>query len=103
MKNAYAIADIAGLMAKACETIGNVTASLSNAEQNANDELAASYQEVLLNELENVQHMTIAMTQLITKEIAEPPEHSDAGSVFMPGELEDELGDKEAKTEEEEE
>lgn len=92
MKNAYAVADLAGLMAKTCESISNLAMSINNAEQNDNTDLTESYKDILLNELENIQHMTISLTGILTDIVAENINHD--GSVFQPGELDDDLGDK---------
>ncbi len=94
MKNAYAIGDLAGLMVKSCDTIGQLALTINNAEQNDNDILMESYKDMMLNELENLQHMTISLTQFVT-EVAAGHERGDGvSSVFQKGELEDDLGDK---------
>ena len=91
MKNAFAIGDLAQLMGKNCEAIGTIVVGMGNAEQSDNDALVSSYQEMLLNLLENVQHTVIAMTQLVTEATGVQEDHGD-GSVFMPGELDDDMG-----------
>ena len=94
MKNAYAIGDLAGLMAKTCDTIGQLSMTIGSAEQNDNEMLIESYKGILLNELENLQHMTISLTQFVTDIAASDEHRDDVGTVFQQGELDDDLGDK---------
>ena len=106
MKNAYAIADLAGMMVKNCESINALALGINNAEQNDNDTLMESYKDILMNELENVQHMTVAMTEICMDIFGGQERRDSVGSLFQPGELDDDLGDKtepEAHAAEEEE
>ena len=95
MINAYAIADLAILMGKACDTISTVATSVPMAEQNNNVDLVETYKGVLLNEAENLQHMVLTITGVIAEAVQEGDLRQDeAGSAFQEGELTDDLGDK---------
>lgn len=94
MKNAYAIADLAGMMVKNCESISALAMGVNNAEQNDNSVLLESYKDILMNELENVQHMTVALTEICLEIVGAQERQDNVGSLFQPGELEDDLGDK---------
>ena len=91
MKNAYAIGDLAGLLGKNAEVIGNIAMGMNNAEQGDNLDLVESYKDMLLNSLETAQHSILALTQLVTEITLDQEGHAD-GSVFMPGELDDDMG-----------
>lgn len=90
MKNAYAIGDLAGLLGKNAEVIGNIAMGMNNAEQGDNLALVESYKGMLLNSLETAQHSILALTELVTEITQDQEERGD--SVFMPGELDDDMG-----------
>ena len=95
MKNAYLITDLAGMMAKSCDTIGAISLGINNTEQNGPDAVIETYKLILGNELENLQHSVLALTQAVTDAIGGTETRGDdAGSVFMQGELNDDLGKK---------
>ena len=94
MKNVFAIGDLSSQMGKSCEAIGQLAMSMTNSEQNDNAALVETYQGVLLNELENVQHMLLVLTKLVTDQIEADSRQDEGGSAFMAGELNDDLGEK---------
>jgi len=94
MKNVFAIGELSSLMGKSCETIGQLSMSMNNSEQSDNETLMETYQGVLLNELENVQHMLLVLTKLVTDQVEAESRQDEGGSVFMAGELNDDLGEK---------
>ena len=89
MKNAYAIGDMAGTMAKTCDTIVALSMNVTSAEQNSNPELVQTYSGMILNELENIQRAMLSLTELIVDSLGVRED-----SAFFAGELNDELGDK---------
>ena len=94
MKNAYIITDIAEMMRKSCEAIGGISLSINNAEQNNNEDLTETLKGIMLRELENIQRMVLTLTQAVTEAANNGVRQDDAGSVFMQGELNDDLGKK---------
>lgn len=95
MKNAFAIGDISRVMSNSCGTIENIVNGIVNSEAKETDAVMSVYKDILMNELENVQHLTISLTALVTEIIADHVNADEAsGSVFAPGDLDDDLGDK---------
>lgn len=89
MKNAYAIGDMAGTMARTCDTVVALSLNISTAEQNDNTELVQTYTGMILNELENIQRAVLSLTELVSDSFGIRED-----SAFFAGELNDELGDK---------
>ena len=89
MKNAYAIGDMAGTMARTCDTVVALSLNISTAEQNDNTALVQTYTEMILNELENIQRAVLSLTELVSDSFGIRED-----SAFFAGELNDELGDK---------
>ena len=89
MKNAYAIGDMAGTMAKSCDTVITLSLNISTAEQNDNTALVQAYAGMMLNELENIQRAVLSLTELMSDSFGVRED-----SAFFAGELNDELGDK---------
>ena len=91
MKNVFAIGDISCLLGKSAEAIGNIATIMNNAEHGDSPELVETYKGMLLNALENAQSATLALPSLVTEAVTDQNVRSD-GSVFMPGELDDDMG-----------
>lgn len=90
MKNAYGISSLAKQLKIVAEKVESLAVGAGETEQNAPD-LTDVYQNLLLDEVEHVQILTLE----ITKAVAEATEPSETnadegdGSVFAPGDLTD--------------
>lgn len=95
MKNAYGISLLARQLRAVAEKLDSLAIGVQDTEHGAPD-LTAVYQNLLLDEVEHVQILTLE----ITKAVAEATEPSETnadegeGSVFGPGELTDDKSEK---------
>jgi len=104
MKNCFAIGDVCQQIEKTCQKIGSLTMGTEQHENNSNELLLDTYEDMIFGELEHLQRLTLVLTQLITQgEDGEPSASSEetvneddagGGSVFAEGELTSNIGDK---------
>ena len=92
MKNYYPISDIGKHLARSGENIGDYVMCFAGTDKNRYPDLYEAYATILLNELENIQHLTLNLTQLISEAI--DSDDREDGSAFFAGELDDHLGSK---------
>lgn len=89
MKNAYAISSISRQMGKVCEQIDALAMGIQDTEQGIGN-IADVYQELLLDELEHTQMLTLKLTELITVDSSEATNADEGeGSAFAAGDLDD--------------
>lgn len=88
MKNAYAIDSISRQLVKTVEQIGELARGIQDTEQGIGD-VDDIYAEILLDELEHIQMLTLKLTELITQEPPEANADEGEGSVFAAGDLDD--------------
>lgn len=88
MKNANAISSIARQLKAVAEKLDSLAMGVQDVEQDAPD-LTGVYQNLLLDEVEHVQILTLEMTKAVVEATHESSENVDDGSVFGPGELTD--------------
>ena len=100
MKNYYPISDIGKHLTRAGENISCYAMCFAGTDKDQNPDLYAAYESILLNELENIQHLVMSLTQLVMDIAAEDEDRED-GSAFFSQELNYNLGDKTQETEEE--
>ena len=89
MKNAYAISSLSRQMVKVCEQIDSLAMGVQDTEQ-GNVDVADAYTDMLLDEIEHVQMLTLKLTEVITEAAGEyEPANADeaGGSAFSEGEL----------------
>lgn len=95
MKNAYDVSSLARQLKAVSEKLESLAMGVQDVEQNSPD-LTGVYQNLLLDEVEHVQILTLE----ITKAVAEATEQSESnadegeGSVFAPGDLTDDKSKK---------
>lgn len=104
VKNSFAIGDVCQQIEKTCQKIGSLTMGLEQHENNSNEALLDTYEDLIFGELEHIQRLTLVLTQLITQEDGgdesasseETVNEDDAGggSVFAEGDLTSNIGDK---------
>lgn len=104
MKNCYAISDVCLQIEKTCQKISSLTMGTEQHENNSNDVLLETYEDMIFGELEHVQRLTLVLTKLIAQEedgetsasSEETVNEDDAGggSVFAEGDLTSNIGDK---------
>lgn len=85
------------------DRIDSLTDEIINAMEQKDEVLADEFTNMRMQELEQAQRLTLALTELIVDDVPEK-ENTDEGegSTFAAGELTDDLGDKtEGKSEEE--
>lgn len=91
IKNAIAISSLSRQLIKICETIDSVSLGSSEAG-NGYAEIESVYSDILADELEHLQVLTLSLTGLVVDAL--PPtfsnEREDEGSVFMEGDLTEE-------------
>lgn len=93
MKNAYAISSMSRQMGKVCERLDTLAMAIQDTEQGIGD-IAETYQDMLLDELEHVQMLTLRLTEMISQAVGEDTAaNADEGdgSAFAPGELDEDL------------
>lgn len=88
MKNAYAISSLSRQMVKVSERIEGLAMGVQDVEQGIGD-IADTYQDMLLDELEHVQLLTLKLTAMISDAVGEEAANTDEGdgSAFAAGEL----------------
>ena len=88
MKNAYAISSLSQQMVKVCEQIDSLAMGVQDTEQGIGD-LGDTYQNLLLDELEHIQMLTLKLTELVSEAVGEETANTDEGdgSAFAPGDL----------------
>ena len=88
MKNAYAISSMSRQMVKVCEQIDSLAMGVQDTEQGIGD-LGDTYQDLLLDELEHIQMLTLKLTELVSEAVGEETSNTDEGdgSAFAPGDL----------------
>jgi hypothetical protein len=88
MKNAYAISSLSRQMVKVCEQIDSLAMGVQDTEQGIGD-LGDTYQDLLLDELEHIQMLTLKLTELVSEAVGEETANTDEGdgSAFAPGDL----------------
>lgn len=88
MKNAYAIGSLSRQMCKVCEQIDSLAMGVQDTEQGIGD-IAGTYQELLLDELEHIQMLTLKLTDLISQATGEENSNADEGegNAFAQGDL----------------
>lgn len=104
MKNCFAIGDVCQQIEKTCQKIGSLTMGTEQHENNSNELLLDTYEDMIFGELEHLQRLTLVLTQLITQgedgessassEETVNEDDADGGSVFAEGELTSNIGDK---------
>ena len=88
MKNAYGISSLARQLKLVAEKLDSLAMGVQDVEQ-ATPDLAGVYQNLLLDEVEHVQILTLEITKAAVEASEQSEEHADDGSVFGPGELTD--------------
>ena len=88
MKNAYGISSLARQLKAVAEKLDSLAMGVQDVEQSAPD-LTGVYQNLLLDEVEHVQILTLEITKAVVEASEQSEEHADDGSVFGPGELTD--------------
>ena len=80
MKNAYAISSLSRQMVKVCEQIDSLAMGVQDTEQ-GNVDVADAYTDMLLDEIEHVQMLTLKLTEVITEAAGEdePANADEAG------------------------
>ena len=88
MKNAYAIAGVGRHLAKVADHIEHLALDIQSSEQDAGN-LEPVYSDLLFDELEHVQRLTLKLTELIAQAQGDGTENADGtdGSTFGPGDL----------------
>jgi hypothetical protein len=95
VKNAYGISSLARQLKAVAEKLDSLAMGVQDVEQNAPD-LTGVYQNLLLDEVEHVQILTLEITKAVA-EATEPSETNadeGGGSVFGPGDLTDDKSKK---------
>ena len=101
MMNYYPISDIGKHLTRAGENISSYAMCFAGTDKERNPDLYSAYEQILLNELENIQHLVLNLTQLVTEATEEDGKRED-GSAFFSQELNHNLGGKTEKHETEE-
>ena len=89
MKNAYAINSLSRQMVKVCEQIDSLAMGVQDTEQ-GNVDVADAYTDMLLDEIEHVQMLTLKLTEVITEAAGEDVlgiADDSCGRAFSEGEL----------------
>ena len=89
MKNAFAISSLSRQMEKVCEQIDCLAMGVQDTEQGVGD-IAGTYQDMLLDELEHIQILALKLTELISQAVSEEQEintDEGEGSAFAEGDL----------------
>lgn len=90
MKNAYGISSLARQLKAVAEKLDSLAMGVQDVEQNAPD-LTGVYQNLLLDEVEHVQILTLEITKAVAEATAPSEANADEGEggVFAPGDLTD--------------
>ena len=96
MKNAQSIRILTRQICGTCERIESLTDGICEADLSGSGS-AGVYKDIMLNELENAQMLTLKLTEMVSEVASESKsnEDGDSGSAFFSGELNHEEGDKE--------
>ena len=96
MKNAQSIRILTRQICRTCERIESLTDGICEADLSGSGS-AGVYKDIMLNELENAQMLTLKLTEMVSEVASESQsnEDGDCGSTFFSGELNHEEGDKE--------
>lgn len=97
MKNTFIVCDISRQIAKVSERIELLSNGMEAIEQNADSDVAGTYEEMRLQELEHLQCLTLEITRFIAgNSDSEEAENTDdgEGSAFSEGKLTRNLEDK---------
>ena len=100
MKNGMAIGALSRQLKSAAERIGDLTMDIEQFEQ-GNEVMTDTCVDLRLDELEHAQMLVLKLTELITQAADENPmtNTDEGGSVFAPGDLNDNADAEEAVTE----
>ena len=99
MKNVYAILSICSNIRKVCEQAEELARGIQETEQNGLG-VSGVYEGLLMDEVEHFQVLTLEATKLVADSFDEEEKtNTDEGSVFAPGELTAEKGEKPAEGE----
>lgn len=91
LKNAYGISSLARQLKAVAEKLDTLAQGVQDVEQ-ASPDLTGVYQNLLLDEVEHVQILTLEITKAVADATASSEVNADddgGGSVFGPGELTD--------------
>lgn len=97
MKNTFAICDICRQIEKACESLCSLCDAFDHVED-MNEDIAASYRDAQMDNLEHIQMFTLHLTGLLSEahniqeDVAEAEVKAD--SAFAEGELTSVMGEK---------
>ena len=96
MKNAQSIRILTRQIGKTCERIESLTDGICEADLSGSGS-AGVYKDIMLNELENAQMLTLKLTEMVSEVASEAQNNADgdSGSAFFSGDLNHESGDKE--------
>lgn len=89
MKNAYAISSMSRQMIKVCEQIDSLAMGVQDTEQGS-DNIADTYHDLLLDELEHIQMLTLKLTELVSEAVGEQDAvnaDEGEGSAFFQGDF----------------
>lgn len=90
MKNTTTIGSLCWHLSRVAEHITDIAGDMERIADESDSSADSVYADILLDSLEQVQKLTLALTERITAEIdsEEKPANTDGdGSVFAPGEL----------------
>ena len=96
MKNAQSIRILTRQIGKTCERIESLTDGICEANLSGSSS-AGVYKDIMLNELENAQMLTLKLTEMVSEVASEAQNNADgdSGSAFFSGDLNHKSGDKE--------
>lgn len=88
MKNTFAISSMSRQLGRVCDQIDHLAYDAQETSGKPN-ELCGLYRDMLLDELEHVQVLTLKLTELVSQAVAEDTGNADeaGGSVFSEGDL----------------
>lgn len=90
MKNTVAISSIARTLVKVAEKLETLAYSSRDTEE-TDEELSNVYDDLLIDEVNHVQKLTIELTKVIIPEEPDDENTDEGESAFGPGELRDEV------------
>lgn len=89
MKNAYAIINLSMQLGKVSEMIQSLASGIQDCEQ-GNPDVVGAYEDMLLDEVNHTQVLTLELTRLLTEQEVDAGNHADEdGSAFAAGDLTD--------------
>ena len=90
MTSGYAISSIATQAIKTCERIKELSCDIESEFVRDNEQIISAYKEQRLSQLEDLQELSLLLTELIFPDREAELDHSDeGGGVFAEGELTD--------------